>query len=105
MQRFYSSSIDDCLKILNSKKEGLSFEEARTRLSKFSCLNIITDKKRNIFLNFLAQFSDLMVLILLLSSFVSIIVGLVQKTSEEIVDGVIIFGIVIVISVIANMMI
>lgn len=96
MRRFYSSSIDDCLKILNSKKEGLSFEEARTRLSKFSCLNIITDKKRNIFLNFLAQFSDLMVLILLLSSFVSIIVGLVQKTSEEIVDGVIILGIVIV---------
>ena len=96
MQDFFCHEVEECFEELNSSKNGLTQNEAGIRFEKNKGLQIKNTKKRNIFLKFLAQFSDLMVLILLLSSIVSIIIGAVQGTVGEVVDGGIILGIVLI---------
>ena len=94
MQEYYELSALKCLNLLSSKKEGLSEDEAQKRLS--GQIRPNRKNKRNGFLfKFLEQFKDLMILILLVAAAVSIVVGCIQKTSGEIVDGIIILGIVI----------
>lgn len=96
MQNYFSYSRDECLKMLGSTGTGLSMQEVSVRLEKFKNLQIKGKKKKGFVLKFLSQFSDLMVLILLLSSVVSIVVGLLQSSVGEIVDGAIILTIVMV---------
>lgn len=94
MQKFFSISASECLKVLNSSKSGLKSSDAMARVAEAKTKIIVDKQKTNIFKKFLLQFSDLMVLILLISSIVSIVIGCVEKTNEEIIDGAIILGIV-----------
>lgn len=94
MQKFFSISASECLKVLNSSKSGLKSGDAMARVAEAKTKIIVDKQKTSIFKKFLLQFSDLMVLILLISSVVSIVIGCVEKTNEEIIDGAIILGIV-----------
>ena len=91
---FYKKSVEQCLKETSSCANGLSQEEAKRR-EKDVLHDEFFDEKRGIVSKFFAQFFDLMIIILLLASLVSIVIGLVQKTSEEIIDGVAILAIVV----------
>lgn len=93
---YYNQSAKECLIKLNSSQNGLSQAEAQNRLGEASKFQIKGEKKRNAFIKFLSQLKDLMVLILLISAVVSILIGALTKSSSEVVDGVIILGIVFV---------
>lgn len=92
---FYKFSAEECLKKLSSSMFGLSNNEVQVRLKDSQNLLISKQKKGNLFLKFLAQLKELMVLILLFSSLISIIIGAIENSSSEIVDGIIILGIVV----------
>lgn len=92
---FYNKSIRECMSTLGSSEKGLSTVRAKEEMNRLKGLQIAQGKKRSVFLKFLAQFSDLMVLVLLISSIVSAIIGIVQGTKEELIDAGIIFGIVL----------
>lgn len=92
---YYNITSEETIIKLNSSIKGLSQKEAEDRLLTYG-KNVITHKnKQNQVVRFLKQFTDLMIIILLVASLISIILGIVQKSSSEIVDGVIIFAIVI----------
>ena len=97
MQSIAEVSAERAINLLGTKREGLTDEEARGRLA--SRMKTKKKKNDNFFFRLLAQFKDLMILILLVASAVSIVIGLVQNTRGEVVDGLIILGIVLVNSI------
>ena len=84
----YTKSSDNVIKELNSSNEGLNEEEASIRLEKYG-LNEIENKKQKTILEMLIeQLKDRMILILLLASILSFILG---EYAEGIVILIIIF--------------
>ncbi len=92
MKAYHNLTASEVMAALGSTKIGLSPEEVAGRRPS---IEISKKKKGNLFSKFMAQFKDLMILILLASSAISIIIGAVQNTVSEIFDGVIILAIVI----------
>lgn len=95
MENFYKCSISESLNLLSSKKSGLSKNEAETRLPQAKEFALQNEKHSSFLSKFLTQIKDLMILILLVSGVVSIVIGIIEKASSEIVDGSIILGIVV----------
>ena len=94
MQNVMEVSSERALRMLSSTNEGLSEEEANKRLA--SCIQPKKKKEKGgFFFKLLSQFKDLMIIILLVASCVSIAVGFIEGTSSEIIDGLIILGIVL----------
>ncbi len=99
---WHSSGAGEVLRILKTDPEkGLSSSQARTRLEKYGENKLSEKKKPGLFLKFISQFSDFMVLILLAASAVSFIISFVSK-SGDIADPVIILVIVILNAVIGT---
>jgi len=72
---FHSLSIEQSLKYLKSDKSGLSYEEAKTRLSKHG-LNELPEKKKTFFLfNFLKHFHSLVIYLLFVAATISYFFG------------------------------
>lgn len=92
---FYQRSIEECFVDLNTNKNGLSLHEVENRISESQKYIIKPAKKQSFLSKFFAQIKELMVLILLISGIVSIIIGLIENTKGEIIDGVIILAIVV----------
>ena len=92
---YYSKSIDTCLSEFSSSQKGISFEEAKLREKKYAAERIEKGKSSSLLKKFFMQFADLMILILLASATVSFVIGIVQHTSSEIVDGAVILAIVL----------
>ncbi len=95
MEKYYNLTASQTLLKLNSSKEGLTNSEASLRLNKGQDNDLGQEKHTSIFYKFIEQFKDLMILILLAASAISIIIGAVQKSFGEIFDGAIILAIVI----------
>ncbi len=92
---FYQQDIKSCLYNLKSNLSGLSSAEVSSRLDAAKALSIEKSKKSSFLAKFLAQIKELMVLVLLISGVVSIVIGVTENSSSEIIDGVIILGIVV----------
>ena len=94
MEKFHNKSVKDALTELKVSEEGLNetevVERARTRKPDEPAV-----KKHGVMYKFMEQFKDLMIIILLIAAAVSIIIGIVEKATSEIVDGCIILGIVL----------
>ena len=91
---FYSKDIDQSLKLTQSNTFGLDNVETKKRLE-INGKNILPQKKQESKLvRFLKQFCDIMIIILLVASSISITVAIVEKTYSEMVDGFIILAIV-----------
>ena len=56
MKSFYSKSVNETLKELNTSKEGLTDQEASLRLQQNGENSLEAKKKTNYFLKFLSQF-------------------------------------------------
>lgn len=95
MKQSYSSTIEENLKNFNSSIEGINSLEAKTRLEKNGQNTLGEAKKKSWILKFLAQFKDVMIIILLLAAAVSIGIAIVEKSTSELVDGIIILAIVL----------
>ncbi len=86
--KYYTKNIEDVLKNLNSNNNGLTTKEATTRLEK-NGYNELTQKKKKTILNMIfEQIKDAMIIILLVASIVSFLLG---EKAEGIVILVIIF--------------
>ena len=93
MKGYHNKTINQTLIDLNATAEGLSEEEVLARVG--TKRPDEKPKKQGVGLKFIQQFADFMIIILLIASAISIVIGIVQKEAEEIVDGCIILAIVI----------
>lgn len=92
---YYKKSVNDCLKEFETQENGLSLVEVDKRIPESQKYLIKSVKKQSFLSKFFAQIKELMVLVLLVSGVLSIVIGIIEKTSGEIVDGAIILGIVV----------
>ncbi|KAF0092215.1 MAG: P-type HAD superfamily ATPase [Fusobacteria bacterium] len=73
--KFYCNSIDNCLDIVDSTREGLSDLEAKKRLEEFGLNQLPIGKKKGPLRIFLSQFSDFMIWILIFAGGISGFLG------------------------------
>jgi len=90
---FYLKQVKECFKILKTEESGLSSEDAQQRLVEYGRNNLVTAVKTPKWLQFLLQFKDVLVIIL-------IIAGVVSYSIGDIRGGSIMFTIVLVNAVI-----
>ena len=94
MKKFYEMSKEDVLKKVESSKNGLTTEEAEGRLSE-NGKNVLKEKnKKSPIKIFFSQFTNMMVLLLILVGCVSLIYSIVNK--ESFIESIVIFGCVII---------
>ncbi|MGZ5550836.1 MAG: cation-translocating P-type ATPase [Nitrososphaeraceae archaeon] len=90
---WHSLTAQQVLDNLHSRLDGLTDSEARERLEKYGLNQIEKEKQKSPFFIFIRQLKDPMVLILLVATFISFVLG-------EIIDGIIIVAILIMTTVI-----
>ncbi|MBE6731678.1 MAG: cation-translocating P-type ATPase [Ruminococcaceae bacterium] len=99
--KYYLKSIKDLSEILGTDiNSGLSISEAELRLKKYGKNIIESGKKRGIIYKFFSQFKDVMIIILLISAFISF--ALNAYSGEGNSDAFIILSIVIINAVIGT---
>lgn len=89
---YHTMEISDVIESLDSSYEGISDEEAGKRLEKFGRNEIEEGKKRTLFMMFLDQFKNLMIIVLIVAA----IVSFVASKGEDIADSIIILAVVII---------
>ncbi len=97
MSSFYNKSVKDTFKELESSEKGLTSQQAQERLEKYGENKLQEGKKTNIVTRFFKQFTDIMVIILLVAAVISLVVAVIEKPvkTEDLIDACIIFGIVL----------
>ena len=91
---------EDCAKKLGTNlKSGLSSGEAEERKKKYGKNELAQPKKKSLLLRFLAQFSDFMIIILLIAAGISFVTSYLQRDNDYI-DSIIILAIVVINAVI-----
>ncbi len=84
------------LQLVTSAKNGLTEAEAQLRLQKYGPNKTETTNKSTLLGKFLQQFSDLMIVILLVASALSFVIALFTKQKADLLEPLIIVGIVLV---------
>ncbi|MCE7741924.1 MAG: HAD-IC family P-type ATPase [Candidatus Heimdallarchaeota archaeon] len=82
---------NDLYTLLDSRFEGLSSKEAKERLEKYGKNTIPSGRSISPWKILLSQFTDLLIIILLVSGLITGILGIIEKDSEAIIDVVAIF--------------
>lgn len=91
-----SLSREECIRKLNTDaKNGLSRQQALQNLARFGRNELTQKKKKSLLVRFLMQFSDFMVIILLIAAGISFFTSYIQKDADYI-DSIIILFIVVV---------
>ena len=72
---FYLKKIDDCLKALDTSERGLTSEEAQRRLAQHGPNQLVTRSRTPGWMQFLLQFKDIFVVILVVAGTVSFVTG------------------------------
>lgn len=92
----YNKSKDEILEEVNSSQKGLSSFDAQNRLKKNGKNLLVGKKKISEFVKFLLQFKDVLILVLLASCVISIVLGIIERSSEELIDAGIILLVVLI---------
>ena len=93
---FHDKDINTVITSLKSDaNKGLSREEAKKRLNRYGENKLQTKKKTNIFIRFLKQFNDIMIIILLIAALVSFTIAIIEGESKEFFEPILIILIVI----------
>ncbi|GAB2025131.1 cation-translocating P-type ATPase [Lactovum odontotermitis] len=92
MQNFYSQPKEQVLEEVKSSEKGLSQAEAAKRLAEYGRNELTAAKKKTLFMKFLEQFKDLMIIILLIAAVLSVI----TSGGEDISDAIIILAVVLI---------
>ena len=86
---WFNLSVDETLKELETNVDnGLTIEEVKKRQEKYGLNELKAKRKKNIFIKFLEQFKDFMIIILIISAIISGVIGISQ--GEGIADTIII---------------
>ena len=93
VKSYHNKSINQTIIDLNASKTGLSEEEVLSRAGTKRVEK--KEKKQGIAIKFLEQFADFMIIILLIASAISIVIGICERQAGEIIDGCIILAIVL----------
>ncbi len=91
----HNLSVQEVLKQLNSTQNGLVNKQVLNSRSKYGFNSIDKEKRKSLFVRFLAQFKNIMVLILLVSAVISISIAIINKQTGELFEGFVILFIVI----------
>jgi Ca2+-transporting ATPase len=97
---WYAKEADSVFAELGSSASGLSDGAAVERLGKFGVNELVESDGSSAWSMFLEQFKNLLVIILILASFVSVVVGLAEGSSEDIYEAVAILVVVVFITVV-----
>lgn len=92
---YHNLGIDEAVVRAESSKEGLTKEESEKRLKRDGLNEFEAQKKKNLFQKFLAQFKDVMILVLIAAAIVSAVIAIVRKDYMDLIDSGIIMLIVI----------
>ena len=91
---FYSLNAGECLKVLNTLKDGLPQKERAIRLEQNGLNQLAKAPKPKPIKLFFKQLKDVMTIILLVASVISMLTSVFSHQTSELVDGFIILGIV-----------
>ena len=76
MKKIHQQTFKEVLKQLNSdEKKGLSSIDAKKRLDEYGPNTLVEKKKKTLFIRFLSQFKDFLVIILLIASIISVAIN------------------------------
>ncbi|MDD6043145.1 MAG: cation-translocating P-type ATPase [Eubacteriaceae bacterium] len=78
---FYNREIEQCFQEFSSCKNGLEPNQVESNRSRYGSNTIEEKKKRSVFLIFLDQFKDFLVLILIIASGISLMTGSPESTA------------------------
>ncbi|MCJ7763249.1 HAD-IC family P-type ATPase, partial [Candidatus Bathyarchaeota archaeon] len=92
---YHALKIEEALNGLNVSENGLSQEEAQQRLTTYGPNELKKEKGKSPIKLFLSQFTDILMIILLIAMFLSLGLGIYENSIEEIYSAIIIFAIVI----------
>ncbi len=87
MKKVFSQDYEKTLEELESSTSGLSYTEAKKRLAKDGKNELAGKKKKNGFIKFLSQFKDILIIVLILSSVISVVMGAVEGSYDEFIDA------------------
>jgi Ca2+-transporting ATPase len=93
-KQWHNKTVEQTLNELNVTSKGLTTTEAKERLNQYGPNELKKEKGKSPLKIFLEQFTDILMIILLLAMALSIGVGVYQNSMDEIIDAVIIFIIV-----------
>ena len=91
--KFFCLDIKEVFNTLKTNENGLSLEEVNTRIKKYGKNKLLEAKKKSNLKKFLEEFKDLMIIILIISAFISFILSIINN--ESFIDSIIILLIVI----------
>ena len=93
---FHNQKKEDVLKNLESDElRGLSEEQIAPRVAKYGENKLIDKKKKSMFVRFLEQFKDVMIIILIVAAIVSLVIACIEGDPMEFIEPALIFLIVI----------
>ena len=96
----HNLDVQDVLNKVNSSITGLSNKQVLNNRNKYGINTIDKEKRKSLFVRFLAQFKNIMVLILLFSAVVSITIAVTSRQTSELFEGFVILFIVIMNSIV-----
>ena len=91
----HSKKINDVYQEFNTDINGLDDKEINDRKVKYGANIIQKEKRHNFFIRFLAQFKNIMVIILLISAIISLSIAIKNGEKYELIESLVIFFIVI----------
>lgn len=95
--KFYDAAANSVIEeVKTSSESGLTAAEASERLSQNGKNELDQGKKKSIFVKFLEQFKDAMIIVLLCAAIISSIISIVEKQYYDLIDAGLILLIVIV---------
>ena len=93
---FHNQKKEDVLKNLETDElRGLSEEQIAPRVAKYGENKLIDKKKKSMFVRFLEQFKDVMIIILIVAAIVSLVIACIEGNPMEFIEPALIFLIVI----------
>ncbi len=95
--KFFTMSVDDVIKSLDSSRNGLSTEEAQARLKEYGYNKLEEKGKKSLLSKFIDQFKNLMIIVLLIAAAVSAVAPVLAGEGKvDLVDTLIILFVVVV---------
>ncbi|MHA1831089.1 MAG: calcium-translocating P-type ATPase, SERCA-type [Candidatus Helarchaeota archaeon] len=94
---YYQLTKDEVYKKLNTSEKGLNSDDVELRLEKYG-LNVLAEKKRrSIFKMFLGQFKDILTILLIVATVISLFLYIMSGFTdyESLIDAMVILGILI----------
>ena len=79
MKNYFNQSLEEVRKAVNNSEEPLSSGQVEANQKKYGMNELVEEKKKNVFQIFFEQFSDFLVIVLIISAIISGILGDIES--------------------------